>query len=150
MSSSRTTFLDALVVPDLVKACCRDLATEDIDETYGLTDMGVSLKDMHLTCRGFREMVHEAVQGYSLHLKYSDAVHQQSTSTSTLQLPHIDADDQPGCVLPDEKLATFLIKSNLRILRIKLPRLTSDTYIHEPKGKPSVKVSGSGGDTSNS
>lgn len=76
--------------------------------------------------KGAQEAVQQAVQGYTLLLKYPNAAHHTNT----------DADPHPGSdsawLVPDAQLVTFLNTSRLLILRVIFPELPSGTVAGEP------------------
>lgn len=65
--SSRTTFLEALIVPDLVQACIRVL-----DLQRYRTVPGRGLKKLRLICQGARDAVWQEVQGFDFRPRIGD------------------------------------------------------------------------------
>lgn len=95
-SSSNTTFLDALVVPELAADCARSLDRH-------MDGPGAGLKKLRLLSKGVRAIVQSIVQGYTLKLG-----------------------DAPGLfkAAPDDpKVAAFLNRYGLLRLRIMIPNL---------------------------
>lgn len=97
--SSKTTFLDALVVPELAAACARSL-------DYHMDGPGAGLRKLRLLSQGVRAAVQPDVQGYTLKLGDAPGIYKAS---------------------PDNlDLSTFLNRCGLIRLRIMIPTLDTE------------------------
>lgn len=96
VSFSNTTFLQALIVPELAKACAYVLERDQEPPAPGY-----GLKQLRLLSEGGRAAVQKAVQTYTLDLEDSRA-------------------------LDISKLAAFLNSSQLLRLNIKIPSLPTE------------------------